>query len=1021
MSEYQLPDGSIPVLLSSDSAELLKKEATALLGYVEEHEDVTPRSVASTLLRTRVARRHRALAMVNDRQGLLRALRAIAEGAEHPAVVATTVPAGARKVGYVFPGQGSQRPGMGRLFYDLSPAFRAEVDAGDRAFHEVFGKSPLSYILETEDQHDNDVRVVQPALFLQMVGLSAMWRAAGVAPAAVIGHSQGEIAAAYISGAMTMKDAIRVVQTRADVVERVAPRNCTMAVVAIDRDECEAMIARHSGWAELSVVNSPHILCVSGERTTLLEMVAALTEEGKFAREIRVEYPAHTSVVSKFHDEFRGVIGGLLDEAAFLEPQIPCLGATLGGPVLPEIPIDEYWFWNLRNTVRFDLAIESAVTEQVDTYVEIAENPTLMLAIQENLSVAAPDRTFRVTGTSRRTATDLREFTRNVATVAVNDINYCWDALRIESSGPPPLPLRDFPHVQMQTMTLWANYIPSAAIPSAAPAIESADDSYPQRLVENWVRLEKRSLVRPRTIQLVDHTGECADFAAALLEAADGHGATAALYDPDRADTRDFDTVVVLLPALPDLDAAGAVAKFADFFGNRRWWPGLEVGVEDIWLVTVDGEVVTADDPAQNLFHGAVSAGYRSIATEHPSVAFRHLDLSADYARPAKAAAVVAALHTAGESDLALRGGKLYAKRLVVDDAVAHSAPYDLSNVVIIGGTGKLGLEFAEHFAREGADRVTLLSRSGETAAISPQLDRIRKASSTELVVAACDVSDESALLLRATDFEDHPASVVIHAAVNYVDSAFEDITPEAVEDASRSKILGVGNVLRAFPLTAGCRVLLCSSVAATLGGRGQLLYAVTNRMLDVMARQLREQGVDCVSVQWGLWSVQGPLDDAGVAKVEGAGVIPMRPADAIAVGLTEPRDGIVISADWAEVAAILGVFGYGPMLSSLVPEAVAAPVEEAPVVAAPIQAPAGTLAEQILQELNLVMGVDDADAIDGSVPLVALGLDSLQALDFRKRVKAQLNRDLPVAAILGGASLDDVVRLMSNEGPVHV
>ncbi len=78
-------------------------------------------------------------------------------------------------------------------------------------------------------------------------------------------------------------------------------------------------------------------------------------------------------------------------------------------------------------------------------------------------------------------------------------------------------------------------------------------------------------------------------------------------------------------------------------------------------------------------------------------------------------------------------------------------------------------------------------------------------------------------------------------------------------------------------------------------------------------------------------------------------------------------------------------------------------------------------MAEQILHELNLVMGVDDADAIDGAVPLVALGLDSLQALDFRKRVKAQLNRDLPVAAILGGASLDDVVRLMSSEGPVHV
>ncbi|MBJ8346389.1 nocobactin polyketide synthase NbtC [Antrihabitans sp. YC2-6] len=1018
MPSYQLPDGSIPVLLSSDSADLLKKEAVALLAYVEDHADVTPDEIASMLFRTRVARRHRALAMVTDRAGLLRALRAVADGAEHPAVVATTAAAGARRVGYVFPGQGSQRAGMGRLFYDTSPAFRAEIDACDAAFHEVYGTSPRSYILDADASGDNDIRIVQPALFMQMVGLAAMWRAAGVAPAAVIGHSQGEIAAAYVSGAMTMKDAIRVVSTRARVVHEVAPRNCTMAVVAIDRDECEAMIARHSGWAELSVINSPHILCVSGERTALLEMIDKLTEEGKFAREIRVEYPAHTSVVSRFQDQFRGVITGQLDNGAFLEPSIPCIGATLGGAIFPDLPIDEYWFWNLRNAVRFDFAIASAVEEKIDLYVEIAENPTLMLAIQENLSVSAPGQPMRVVGTSRRSATDLREFTRNLGTIAVNDTSYSWDALRVDTAGPVPLPLRDFPNVQMQTMKLWAKYIPTVAA-----AVEVPDEAYPQRVVENWVRLDRRSLTPPRTIQFVDHTGECADLATALIDAADGHGATAALYDPDRADTRDFDTVVILLPSLPDLDAASAVAQFAEFFGLRRWWPPLEDEVRDIWLVTVGGEVVTPEDGAANLFHGAVTAGYRSIATEHPAVTFRHLDLARDLARPAKAASIVAALHTAGESDLALRGGKVYAKRLVLDQSAAIAKPQDLSNVVIIGGTGKLGLEFAEHYARLGADRVTLLSRSGESAALAPRLESLRALGKTEIVVSACDVSDESAVLQQATEFEDSPASLVLHAAVNYVDSPFEDVTPEAVEEASRSKVLGVGNVLRAFPLTPACKVVMCSSVAATLGGRGQLLYAVTNRMLDVMAQQLREQGVDCVSVQWGLWSVQGPLDDAGVAKVEGAGVIPMNPGDAIAVGLADPRDGIVISADWAEVASILSVFGYGPMLSPLVPEDVVAPAEPEPVAALVAEAPAptGTLAERILHELNLVMGVDDADAIDGSVPLVALGLDSLQALDFRKRVKAQLNRDLPVAAILGGASLDEVVALMSNEGSVHV
>ena len=1010
MPDYLLPDGRIPVLVSSDTADLVAAEAVALLRYVEDHPGVSPGALASMLMRVRVPRRHRALALVRDRAELIGTLNAIADGTPHDSVVRPGV-ATARKIGYVFPGQGSQRPGMGKLYYDSSPAYRAEIDRCEEIFQRLYQWSPLDYVLNPDGPADVNVRVVQPALFMQMVGLAAMWRAAGVAPAAVIGHSQGEIAAAYVSGAMTLNDAIHIVTSRATLVDEVSPRGHTMAVVAVDRAECEALLARNSGWVELSVINSPHILCVSGERPTVLGIVEKLNAEGKFAREIRVEYPAHTSIVAQFQHRFRGVIEGYLDNAKFLHADVPCIGATLGGQLFPDLPTDEYWYWNLRNTVRFDLAIAEAAEQGIDTYVEIAENPTLMLAIGENLSVSAPDRANRVIGTSRRTAEDLGEFTRNLATVATLDATFDWDALRIDTPT-IELPLRDFPPVQMNAVTLWARY----ATPEGPPGAE-----YPQRLAVGWTRLQRRTLVPPRRLLLVDHTGQCAEFAAALVTAADDHGGSAAIYD---GSGQTADAVVILLPEHADLDARAALGEFADFFGRREWWTGIDSGATELWLVTVGGEAVTDDDPAPNLFHGAVTAGYRAIATEHPTIAFRHLDLAPGQA---KAATVVAALHTAKEPDLALRAGKVYAKRLVVDDAT-DGLDIDLDHVVIVGGTGKLGLEFTEHCARSGARRVTLLSRSGETAAVAPRLARIRGLGATEIDVAACDVGDESAVLQLASGLADDPASLVVHAAVNYVDSDFSSITPEMVLEAGRSKVLGIANVLRSIPMSDDCRVLLCSSIAATIGGRGQLLYALTNRMLDVLACHLREQGIDCVSVEWGLWSVQGPLDDAGVAKVEGTGVIPMDPADAIDVGITRGlRDGIVVAADWGEAEAVLSVFGYGPVLSGLAP-AVAAPVQTAP--AAPIVAevpatPAaprtGTLTEQMVRELNLAMGLADGDSLDGSVPLVALGLDSLQALDFRKRVKAELGRDLPIAAILGGASLDDVVRLMTTEGSIHV
>lgn len=148
------------------------------------------------IFRTRVARRYRALATVENHDQLVAALRTVVAGTEHPLVVRNSEPATARRHGFVFPGQGGQRPGMGRLFYDAFPSFRAEVERCADLFDKQFGRSPLSYLLDDQLPTNDSATVVQPALFTQMVGLAALWRTVGVTPRAVVGHSQGEIAGA---------------------------------------------------------------------------------------------------------------------------------------------------------------------------------------------------------------------------------------------------------------------------------------------------------------------------------------------------------------------------------------------------------------------------------------------------------------------------------------------------------------------------------------------------------------------------------------------------------------------------------------------------------------------------------------------------------------------------------------------------------------------------------------------------------------------------------------------------------
>ncbi|MFE3057791.1 nocobactin polyketide synthase NbtC [Nocardia sp. NPDC059239] len=1049
MCSHRLPDGSIPVLLSSDTADGVRAEAAGILAYLEQRPAVAPDGVADMLFRTRTARRYRALAMVTGRADLLDALRAVAGGTSHSAVVLGDGPATARRIGFVFPGQGSQRPGMGALYYDQSRHYRAAVDECAAVHAERFGHDqPLHYLLGTAGAYQDTVWEVQPALMFHMAGLAAMWQAAGVRPAATIGHSQGELAAGAVSRVMSVRDAVLVVTHRARLVERLSPRGYAMAVLAMNREDCEALLARHSGWAELSVVNAPHIMAISGDRDTIADMVATATERGHFAREIGVAYPAHTSIVAELRAEFEGFLGGELSDPTFMDTDIPCYGATLGTPITADLIQEQYWYWNLRNRVRFDRAVVAAATDGIDTLIEVVEHPVLQLALQENLALVPRDpsrgpRDFKVLGTSLRTATSLREFTRNLAAIAVHDLAYDWTALRTDA--PPALPLRDFPHTVMNPKRLWADpgYAPEAVHPPT-PAVPE-----PQRLVEKWTPWERRSLTPPRRLAFLDPTGLCAGQLSALLAAADRYGATATALEPTAVASgigtgqaspqqADFDSVVILWPALPESTAADAVAELTEFFVARAWLSAVSdvrAGGE-VWLVTVGGEVVVPEDAVPQLFHGAVASGFRCVGVEKPGVLFRHLDLAAD-AGAREANRVVAALHTAGEPEVALRGGKVFVKRLVADGSAPGEAA-ELDHVLIVGGTGKLGLLFAEHFARQGAGRITLVSRSGESGSAAAEVARLRAHGATEIVVAACDVSDTDAVARLAAGLAERPVSLLVHAAVNYVDAGIEEITAEMVATAAASKVLGLEAVLDAVPLRPNGRVLLCSSMAATLGGRGQILYAVTNRMLDILARRLRERGIDCAALEWGLWSVAGPLDAAGMARVEGAGVYPMNPADAIAAGFTgQPTDAVVISADWPFLRDVMGAFGQAAVLSEVPEPETITPSRIADTAAADVSvnqpvtetnpsapaadhqpvasAPGRPLADQVLAELERVMGIDAGDTIDRSTPLVALGLDSLQALDFRKRVQASLDRELPVAAILGGASLDDVVLLMAE------
>ncbi|MFT3898740.1 MAG: SDR family NAD(P)-dependent oxidoreductase [Gordonia sp. (in: high G+C Gram-positive bacteria)] len=1027
-ADYRTPDGRVPVLISAETPELLAQEAGNIAAYLTAHPDVTAAAVATHLFRTRPARRYRAVVLcdADDAQGrgdLLEGLTALADGRSAPGLVVGREPARAGKVAYVFPGQGSQRPGMGAMFYRESPVYRETVDACHEASLRLYDRSPRDYVLgkiDADDPIQGDIRYIQPGLFMHMVALAAMWDAAGASAAMTVGHSQGEISAAYRSGVMDLDDSLTIVTGRAELVEELSPRGYTMAVLGVDLDTCEQILARHSGWAQLSVVNSAHILCISGERGAVLDIIEKLTAEGVFAKEIRVEYPAHTSIVSEYFPMFQRTVGPRLGAEFLAGGEIPCIGAALGTPMDSSMPMLDYWFWNLRNRVRFDTAITTAADAGATHFIEIAEHPTLALAMAETLA----DHTATVLPTSRRESDGLAEFTTNLMTLATVDTGFAWDRLAGAATDPVP-PLEGFPNTVWRRTSLWADRAAGTDDPVNAPGWGTRlARRGMRRLRVAWEPLERRELLAPRRIVVLDPSGAQGALVEEICALAPGHGATA--VHSDEVETAEIDTAVVLVDGtLPDILAGGA------------WHAGLDVLPEQLVVVTVGGERVTDADAVPDDVHGTAMAALRCAAVEHLGTRIRHLDL--DPAQPTgRADQILAAVHIGGESDLALRGGQYFAKRLLPAPA-EQSAP-DIDHVLITGGTGALGRQLCAHYAAAGSRKITLLSRSGAAdPVVADELAALRARHPAQIDALAVDLADPAALASAVAALDD--VSLLLHTANVYVGAPVDEITAGDLTRARAAKVDGLTDLVAALPTAPG-RVVAFSSLAATIGGRNQAVYAATNRALELATARLREQGIAAVAIGWGVWQDYGAVYDGAVEQAADAGAKPM-PADvAIDLGLSDlSGDAIVAGAEWDRLRAMLGVVGTDrllqhvpdvdddppsvPTISPSVPET-SSSVPEVPSSVPEVSssepdtapsAPKSPLIGDLSAELAAAMGLGRADAadLDPHLPLVALGLDSLQALDFRKRVKTSLNQDLPVEAILGGATLQEVVELMEH------
>ncbi|MFB6567405.1 type I polyketide synthase, partial [Streptomyces noursei] len=818
---------------------------------------------------------------------------------------------------FVFPGQGSQWVGMGAQLLDESRVFAERVAECEVALGEFVEWSLVEVLRGVAGAPSLDrVDVVQPVSFAVMVGLAALWRAHGVVPDAVVGHSQGEIAAAVVSGGLSLRDGARVVALRSQAIGRALAGRGGMMSVALAVEEVESRLGAFDGRVSVAAVNGPRSVVVAGEPEALDALHARLTADDVRARRIAVDYASHSHQVEDLHEELLAVLADLAPEPS----EVPFF-STVTGDWLDTTELDAgYWFSNLRGRVRFADAVQELLAAEHRAFVEVSSHPVLSMAVQEAIDEAGVPAV--AAGTLRRDQGGADRFLLSAAEVFVRGVDVDWAALfagtgasrvdlptyafqREHLWAVPPVPADGAPDpddaafwtavedgdVSALTTTLGTD---EGSVAAVLPALSSWRRARRDRsTVDAWrYRVAWQPLtgtLRTPTLTgswlLVTADGiDDADVAGAL----EAHGAQVRrlVLDEDCTDravlgerlarvVAETDGCTGIVSVLAAAERTGAVQGTSLVLGTAL----------TVTLIQALGDT-GIDAPVWALTRGAVSTGRADALTapvqaqvvgvgwtaalEHPQRWGGTIDLPAaldDRTARRLAAALSGAL--GAEDQLAVRPSGIFTRRIVrAETAPGPSARTwtPRGTTLITGGSGTLAPHLARWLAARGAAHVVLVSRRGAEAPGATELAAELAESGTEATLAACDITDRDAVAALLADLKADGRTVrtVVHTAATIELHTLDATTLADFDRVLHAKVTGAQILAELLDDEELDDFVLYSSTAGMWGSGAHAAYVAGNAYLAALAEHRRARGLPALALSWGIWA-----DDLKLGRVD--------------------------------------------------------------------------------------------------------------------------------------------------------